>query len=136
MLVHSRDVDLTFDVVEPLRGEEFPEVDCCARKTVTPPEFTKVLFAEDVIESCKKRNDHAVQVVSACSDSPCHVIDVTNENIVVSLMYRRGGKTRVVEVGVSPVILVSLLVESCVHIGLRALHDSGLGLTLQQTDRA
>ena len=136
MLVHSRDVDLRLDAVEPLRGEKFPEVDCCARKTVTPPEFTKVLIVEDVIESFMKRNDHAVQVVSACSDSPCHVIDVTNENIVMSLMYRRGCKTRVVERGVSPVILVSLLVDSCVHVGLRALHDSGLDLTLQQTDRA
>ena len=136
MLVHSRDVDLTLDVVEPLRGEEFPEVDCCARKTVTPPEFTKVLIAEDVLELLVKRDDHAVQIVCACSDSPCHVKDVTNENVVVSLMYRRGNKTRVVEVGVSPVILVSLLVDSCVHVGLRALHDSGLDLTLQQTDGA
>ena len=136
MLVHSRKVDLTLNVVEPLRGEEFPEIDCCLRKTVTPLEFTKVLIAEDVIESFVKREDHAVQVLRACSDSPCHVRDVTDENVVVSLMYRRGGKTRVVEVGVSPVILVSLLVESCVHVGLRALHDSGLDLTLQQTDRA
>ena len=75
-------------------------------------------------------------VVCSCPDSPCDIKDMSNKNVGVSSMYRRGGKADVVEVGVRSVVAISLLVESCVHVGLRALHDSGTALTLQQTDRA
>ena len=136
MLVHSRKVDLTLNVVEPLRGEKLPEVCCCGRKAFTPLEFSKVFIAEDIIESFVKGDDHAVQIVCSCSDSPCDVQDMINKNVVVNLMYRRGSKTGVVEVSVRSVVAISLHVDSCVCISLGALHDSGTALAIQQTDRA
>ena len=136
MLVHSRKVDLTLNAVEPLRGEELPEVLCCRWKAFTSPEFSKVLVTEDVGESFVKGDDNAVQVVCSCSDSPCDIKDMSNKDVGVSLMYRRDGKTGVVAVGVLSVPAISLHVDSRVYISLRALHNSGTALALQQTDRA
>ena len=136
MLVHGRHMSLTLCVVEIQWRDEFPEVFRIGRKAFTPLEVTKILSTENVIESFVIGQHHTMQIVCTDSHPPCRIEDVTNENVVMSLMHRRDGKAGEVEVSVFPFLQFSLLVVPRVIVSLGALQESGFALTLQQTDSA
>ena len=106
------------------------------RKAFASFEFTEILSTENVIESFVIGQHHTMQIVCTDSDSPCRIVDMTNENVVMSLMHRRDGKAGEVEVSVFPFLQFSLLVVPRVIVSLGALQESGFALTLQQTDCA
>ena len=62
MLVHSRNVNLTFNQVEMLPRKELPEVPSCRRKAFASPEFSEVVITEDLGESFVEGDVDAVCV--------------------------------------------------------------------------
>ena len=81
-----------------------------------------------------ERNVDAISVVRASPDPPRDVGDVSNEYIFVPAMRWRGGKSDIVEVGVSTTLTVTLSMDSRMDISQGTFHESWSVLSTQQAN--